>query len=62
MSNMGNQLISDIFKALSHPTRLQIVKLLRKNCYVFAMQLESEQSNTSHHSTASFRFEESGHR
>jgi len=27
---MGNQLISNVFKALGHPTRIQIIKLLRK--------------------------------
>jgi DNA-binding transcriptional ArsR family regulator len=52
MSNMGNQLISNIFKALSHPTRLQIVKLLKEKplcvCDILP-QLESEQSNTSQH-------------
>lgn len=52
MSNMGNQLISNIFKALSHPTRLQIVKLLQEKpvcvCDILP-QLESEQSNTSQH-------------
>lgn len=52
MSNMGNQLISNIFKALSHPTRLQIVKLLKDKplcvCDILP-QLESEQSNTSQH-------------
>jgi len=52
MSNMGNQLISNIFKALSHPTRLQIVKLLQEKplcvCEILP-NLESEQSNTSQH-------------
>ena len=52
MSNMGNQLISNIFKALSHPTRLQIVKLLKEKplcvCDILP-QIESEQSNTSQH-------------
>lgn len=52
MSNMGNQLVSNIFKALSHPIRLQIVKLLREKplcvCEILP-QLESEQSNTSQH-------------
>lgn len=54
MSNMGNQLVSNIFKALSHPTRLQIVKLLKEKplcvCEILP-QLESEQSNTSQHLT-----------
>ena len=52
MSDMGNQLISNIFKALSHPTRLKIVKLLREKplcvCDILP-QLDSEQSNTSQH-------------
>lgn len=52
MSNMGNQLIANIFKALSHPTRLQIVKLLKERplcvCDILP-QVESEQSNTSQH-------------
>lgn len=52
MSNMGNQLISNIFKALSHPTRLQIVRLLKEKplcvCDILP-QLDSEQSNTSQH-------------
>lgn len=52
MSNMGNQLISNIFKALSHPTRLQIVRILKEKplcvCDILP-QLESEQSNTSQH-------------
>lgn len=52
MSGMGNQLIANIFKALSHPTRLQIVRLLKEKplcvCDILP-QLESEQSNTSQH-------------
>lgn len=52
MSNMGNQLISNIFKALAHPTRLQIVRLLKEKplcvCDLLPL-LESEQSNTSQH-------------
>lgn len=52
MSNMGNQLIANIFKALSHPTRLQIIQLLRQGplcvCNIIE-QIESEQSNTSQH-------------
>ena len=52
MSNRGNQLISNIFKALSHPTRLQIVRILKEKplcvCDILP-QLESEQSNTSQH-------------
>ena len=52
MSNMGNLLVANIYKALSHPTRLQIVKLLKEKplcvCEILP-QLESEQSNTSQH-------------
>ena len=52
MSNMGNQLVANIFKALSHPTRLQIIKLLKEGplcvCDILP-QIESEQSNTSQH-------------
>lgn len=54
MSNMGNQLISNIFKALSHPTRLQIIMLLKEGslcvCDILS-QIDSEQSNTSQHLT-----------
>jgi len=54
MSNMGSQLISDVFKALAHPTRIQIVKLLRNGemcvCDILS-NLDSEQSNTSQHLT-----------
>ncbi|MCB8814599.1 ArsR/SmtB family transcription factor [Desulfosporosinus shakirovi] len=54
MSNMGNQLISNVFKALAHPTRIQIVKLLRNSelcvCDILP-NLDSEQSNTSQHLT-----------
>lgn len=52
MSNMGNQLIANIFKALAHPTRLRIIQLLKEKplcvCEILP-QLESEQSNTSQH-------------
>ncbi|HEX9059768.1 MAG TPA: metalloregulator ArsR/SmtB family transcription factor [Clostridia bacterium] len=52
MTNMGNQLIANVFKALSHPTRLQIIQLLREKplcvCEILP-QIESEQSNTSQH-------------
>jgi len=52
MSNLGNQLVSNIFKALSHPTRLQIVRLLKEKplcvCDILP-QIESEQSNASQH-------------
>ncbi|MCX7749140.1 MAG: metalloregulator ArsR/SmtB family transcription factor [Clostridia bacterium] len=54
MSNMGNQLISNVFKALAHPTRIQIVRLLRTGemcvCDILP-NLDSEQSNTSQHLT-----------
>jgi len=54
MSNMGNQLISNVFKALAHPTRIQIVRLLRDGemcvCNILP-KLDSEQSNTSQHLT-----------
>jgi len=54
LSNMGNQLISNVFKALAHPTRIQIVKLLRNGelcvCDILP-NLDSEQSNTSQHLT-----------
>jgi DNA-binding transcriptional ArsR family regulator len=54
MSNMGNQLVSNVFKALAHPTRIQIVKLLRNGemcvCNILP-NLDSEQSNTSQHLT-----------
>lgn len=49
---MGNQLISNVFKSLAHPTRIQIVKLLRDGelcvCDILP-NLDSEQSNTSQH-------------
>jgi ArsR family transcriptional regulator len=52
MTDMGNQLIANIFKALSHPTRLKIVHLLKQKplcvCHLLP-QLESEPSNTSQH-------------
>lgn len=54
MSNTGEQLISNIYKALAHPTRIQIIKLLRNGelcvCEILP-GLESEQSNTSQHLT-----------
>ena len=54
MSNMGNQLISNVFKAMAHPTRLQIIKLLKDGelcvCDILP-NLDSEQSNTSQHLT-----------
>lgn len=52
MSNMGNQLLSNIFKAMAHPTRVHIVRLLKDGplcvCNILP-QLDSEQSNTSQH-------------
>jgi DNA-binding transcriptional ArsR family regulator len=52
MSDMGNQLVANIFKALAHPTRVQIIKLLKDGplcvCHILP-QLDSEQSNTSQH-------------
>lgn len=54
MSNMGDQLLSNVFKALAHPTRIQILKLLRDGemcvCEILP-NLDSEQSNTSQHLT-----------
>lgn len=54
MSNMGNQLVSNVFKAMAHPTRIQIIKLLRDGercvCEILP-NLDSEQSNTSQHLT-----------
>lgn len=52
MSNMGSQLLSNVFKALAHPTRIQIIKLLKNGemcvCDILP-NLDSEQSNTSQH-------------
>lgn len=54
MSNMGNQLLSNVFKALAHPTRIQIIKLLKDGemcvCNILP-NIDSEQSNTSQHLT-----------
>lgn len=54
MSNMANRLVSSVFKALAHPTRVQIIKLLRNGemcvCDILP-NLDSEQSNTSQHLT-----------
>ena len=48
----GNQLVTNIFKALAHPTRIQIMKLLKNGplcvCDIID-NLQSEQSNTSQH-------------
>ena len=52
MSNLGDQLVSNVFKALAHPTRIQIIKLLKDGelcvCEILP-RIESEQSNTSQH-------------
>ncbi len=54
MINMGSQLVSNIFKALAHPTRIQIIKLLKDGelcvCDILP-EIDSEQSNTSQHLT-----------
>ncbi len=51
---MGNLLVSNIFKALAHPTRIQILKLLMNGelcvCEILP-NIDSEQSNTSQHLT-----------
>lgn len=47
-----NHLMSNFFKALAHPTRIQILRLLENGplcvCEILP-KLESEQSNTSQH-------------
>lgn len=47
-----NQLMGNLFKAVAHPTRIQILRLLEPGalcvCDILP-QLESEQSNTSQH-------------
>jgi len=47
-----NQLVANIFKALAHPARMQIMKLLKNGplcvCDIIN-NLQSEQSNTSQH-------------
>jgi len=54
MSNLGDQLVSNVFKALAHPTRIQIIKLLKAGelcvCEILP-RIDSEQSNTSQHLT-----------
>lgn len=54
MSNLGDQLVSNVFKALAHPTRIQIIKLLKDGelcvCEILP-RIDSEQSNTSQHLT-----------
>ncbi|MDQ2087799.1 metalloregulator ArsR/SmtB family transcription factor [Herbivorax sp. ANBcel31] len=50
--NMGNQLVGIVFKALSSPTRINILKLLKDGplcvCKIIE-DLGTEQSNTSQH-------------
>uniref|UniRef100_UPI00195C950E metalloregulator ArsR/SmtB family transcription factor n=1 Tax=Desulforadius tongensis TaxID=1216062 RepID=UPI00195C950E len=52
MSDKISQLKADIFKALSHPTRIRILELLKDGelcvCDIFE-QLGVEQANTSQH-------------
>lgn len=54
MTTMGNLLVSNVFKALAHPTRIQIIKLLKDGercvCEILP-NIDSEQSNTSQHLT-----------
>lgn len=54
MMNMADLLVANIFKALAHPTRVQIIKLLKDGelcvCDILP-RLDSEQSNTSQHLT-----------
>ncbi|MGI6597447.1 MAG: ArsR/SmtB family transcription factor [bacterium] len=48
----AEQLLADLFKALGHPTRVKILKILRQGeiCVCdMAPQLELEQSNVSQH-------------
>ncbi len=51
--NIPNESIAMIIKALSHPTRIQILDILRKHdelcvCHLYE-ELELEQSNVSQH-------------
>ena len=52
MAETHNTVLADFFKALAHPTRLQILELLRPGercvCEIFPA-LEMEQSNVSRH-------------
>ncbi|MHB8125415.1 MAG: ArsR/SmtB family transcription factor [Desulfitobacteriaceae bacterium] len=52
MTDMGNLLIANVFKAISHPTRLKIVRLLKEKplcvCDILP-QIDSEPSNASQH-------------
>lgn len=52
LNDIGNRIIANIFKALSSPTRVQILKLLKNGplcvCEIIEA-LGTEQSNTSQH-------------
>lgn len=52
MANTGEQLLANIFKALAHGVRLQIIRLLQEKplcvCEILP-RIASEQSNTSQH-------------
>lgn len=52
MGATSSQLVAKIFKAMSHPARVQIIKLLKKGslcvCEILP-KLELEQSNASQH-------------
>jgi ArsR family transcriptional regulator len=52
MSKVSYQLVANVFKALSHPARLQIIELLKEEalcvCEIHP-KAELEQSNTSQH-------------
>ena len=53
MSKMANKMISDVFKALAHPLRLEVVALLLDEgelcvCHI-KDRVHSEQSNLSQH-------------
>ncbi len=52
MSETQNSALADFFKSIAHPTRLQILELLRPGercvCEIFPA-LEMEQSNVSRH-------------
>jgi len=56
MAETHNTVLADFFKALAHPTRLQILELLRPGercvCEIFPA-LEMEQSNVSRHLSVS---------
>jgi ArsR family transcriptional regulator len=52
MTDMGNLLIANMFKAMSHPTRLKIIRLLKDKplcvCEILP-EIDSEPSNVSQH-------------